>query len=77
MTSVLSLINIPVFIASLIVGLVFVYISNPQQEKIGVYPTPSNAGRIIYADKAGLCYAYEPEPVKCPETGSKRIPIQE
>lgn len=77
MASVLSTINIPIFIASLIVGLVYVFISNPSQEKVSVYPTPSNAGRIIYADKAGLCYAYEPEPVKCPETGSKRIPIQE
>lgn len=77
MASVLSMINIPVFIVSLIIGLIYVVISNPSQEKVSVYPTPSNAGRIIYADKAGLCYAYEPEPVKCPEIGSKRIPIQE
>ena len=77
MSSVLSLINLPVFIVSLIIGLIYVFISNPNQEKIGVYPTPGNAGKVVYADKAGLCYAYEPELVKCPKNGGKRIPIQE
>lgn len=77
MASVLSMINIPVFLVSLFIGLVYVFISNPQQEPVSVYPTPNNAGRIIYADKAGICYAYEPDKIKCPENGSKRIPIQE
>jgi hypothetical protein len=76
MAGLVSMIDFRIMAAAFVVGLLFVWISNPPRERVPVYPTPENAGQVVYADKAGLCYAYEPKPVECPKEGGKRIPIQ-
>ena len=49
----------------------------PPNENILVYPTPSNSQEIQYEDKAGVCYVYKANHVKCPKNGTKKIPLQE
>ena len=77
MSKLLKLINWPVLIISFLFGLMFVHLSSEPNEQIYVYPTPINAGKIQYKDKAGLCYTYESSNINCPKKGMKTIPIQE
>ena len=55
---IFSFISLKVFLLSMAIGLLFVYLSNPEPTLIYVYPTPSNAGRIEYKDKASNCFHY-------------------
>jgi hypothetical protein len=70
-------ISLPVFLISLAIGLLFVYLSSPAPTAIFVYPTPDNAGQIHYKDKAGTCFKFDSHEVMCPKDGSaKTIPAQ-
>lgn len=70
-------INLPIFLVSLVLGFIFVYLSAAPTETVLVYPTPENAGQVEYKDKAGTCFSYKAMEVTCPKTGMKVIPIQE
>ena len=54
------------FFISLIIGLFLAYIFTPQPEVIIRYPTPENAGKIIYQDNNDVCYKYVANEVQCP-----------
>lgn len=72
-----KIINIKVFLLSLLVGLVFMYL-NDDKKKINVFPTPSNIHKVEYKDKAENCFEYMMEEVKCPTKKSdiNTVPIQ-
>ena len=74
---IIKIINIKVFLISLLVGLIFTYINN-DKKKVYVYPTPSNINNIQYKDKANNCFEYSMEKVTCPSKKSdiNNIPIQ-
>ena len=71
-------ISIKVFLLSLALGLLFVYLSSPTPTIIYVYPTPDNVNRIDYKDKASNCFKFKSEEVKCPSDTNliKKIPVQ-
>ena len=71
-----SIISIPVFIISLSIGLLFVYLSTPPPTVIYVYPTPENINNVEYKDKADTCFRFEASEVSCSNTKFKEIPIQ-
>jgi len=73
----LKYINIPVFLMSLGIGFIFVYLSKVETETVLVYPTPENAGTIEYKDRAGNCFVFQSHKKNCPKSGIKNIPIQE
>ena len=54
------------FFISFCIGMFFVYISTPKPKVIIKYPTPENAGKVIYKDNSGVCYKYVANEVKCP-----------
>jgi hypothetical protein len=64
---ILDRLNFFYFILSFSIGLFICYITNPQPEIILKFPSPTNAGKVIYKDKAGECYAYKAEKLTCPE----------
>ena len=74
----LHLINVKVFLISLAVGLLFVYLSTPTPTIIYVYPTPDNIKDIEYVDMANNCFQFESTKVSCPSNmkNVKDIPIQ-
>ena len=47
------------FFMALGLGILFVYMFTPQMQVIYKYPTPENAGKITYIDKAQVCYKYK------------------
>jgi len=67
------------FIAGVAVGLVFVYLAPPPAMQVVVHPTPENAGKVLYRDRAGACFRFSPREVSCPtDRGSvHRIPVQQ
>lgn len=60
------------FLVSLAIGMFLVYITTPPPEVIIEYPTPDNAGKVIYkdtdrsADGSESCYTYMAKEVSCP-----------
>ena len=67
------------FFISFGIGIFLVYIMTPPPEIILKFPSPYNAGKVTYTDKAHNCYRYKAEQVKCGEDGSvvKSQPILE
>lgn len=76
---ILDRLNFFYFILSFSIGLFVAYITNPQPEIILKFPSPTNAGKVIYKDKAGQCYAYKAEKKECPRDAGnvKAQPILE
>lgn len=66
------------FFLAFSVGLIFTYLVTPTPTIIIKYPTPENAGKYVYKDKADVCYKYRAEEVDCPDNKDlvKEIPIQ-
>jgi hypothetical protein len=76
--SMLKYVNIPVFIISLAVGLLLVYLYVPEKRHIYVYPTPETVDLLEYRDQAGNCFHFKQTPVDCPKNPDDitRIPPQ-
>lgn len=74
----LKFINIPIFLISLAIGILFVYLSAPAPRVIYVYPTPDNVDKVEYVDKVNNCFHFNAIETKCPlnEDNIKEIPIQ-
>lgn len=69
--------NIPIFLISLVMGLLFIFIWIPDKQEVLVYPTPNTATKVMYEDLVGNCYRYRSEEIDCPKDSSiKEIPIQ-
>jgi len=58
--------NLFYFVVAFSVGMLVVYLSTPPPEVIIKFPSPYNAGKIVYTDKADTCYKYTAEDVSCP-----------
>ncbi len=58
---ILDKLNFFYFMLSFAFGLFICYITNPQPEIILKFPSPTNAGKVTYKDKAGECYSYKAE----------------
>lgn len=60
-------VNIPVFLISLFIGMVAVYVAQKNEiRKVFVYPTPDNIGTIQYQDHANNCYEFRQTLQECP-----------
>ena len=72
-----KLINMQVFLLSFLMGLLWIYFGDDKR-KISVYPTPHNAHKVEYKDKAQNCFEYTMEEVKCPTDKAKiqTVPVQ-
>ncbi len=71
-------INLPVFIGSFIIGLIYVYVATPKLKYIVKYPTPFNVGKIVYKDDGDNCYVYKMQKFsKCPNNNVKPQPLKD
>jgi len=71
-------INVPVFLVSFAIGVLFVYIFTDTSRTILVYPTHENYHLLQYRDKIGNCYSIEESEVECPKDPNliAKIPAQ-
>jgi hypothetical protein len=67
------------FIIAFSVGLFVCYIMAPTPEVVIKFPSPYNAGRVLYKDKSDTCYRFRADRVACPINTSliKPQPIME
>ena len=66
----MKLISVPIFIVSLCVGILMVYITAPKQDIVFVYPTPDNISKVQYKDNSDTCYEYKQNEIECPSDTS-------
>ena len=64
-------INPVAFFIALAVGLFFTYIYSPEKKVIIKWPTPENAGKVIYKDHSDSCYKYKANEIDCPSDKTK------
>ena len=58
--------NLKLFIISLTIGLLYIYLSEDYKKIIYIHPTPENINTYQYQDKADQCFSYNLEEVTCP-----------
>lgn len=75
----LGRINLKYFLVSFAVGLLACYIMAPPPDVVIKFPSPYNAGKVTYKDKAGTCFAFKADAQACPADRSliKDQPIME
>jgi len=55
------------FLVAFAIGVFYVYLVKPKPLIVYKYPTPYNAGKVIYSDNVGSCYKFKVENVSCPK----------
>lgn len=70
--------NWPVFLLSFAVGILYIYMMHPAPKIVLKFPSPFNAGKVIYKDKAEECFVFDAEKVECPKDTSqvRKQPVQ-
>lgn len=66
------------FFLSFAIGLFVVYIFNPPPQVVVKFPSPHNAGNVVYRDEDNACYVYRADKTACPRDASmiKAQPVQ-
>lgn len=67
------------FFISFAIGIFFVYCLSPPPQVVMKFPTPYNAGKVMYKDNSDTCYVYDAVKEECPldKTKIKPQPINE
>jgi len=65
-----------VFIISLAVGLLFVYLVEPPMKTIYVFPTPENVEKIQYKDHVDTCFDFKPIETDCNNANIENYVVQ-
>ena len=70
-------IYVNVFLYSLAVGILLIYLMGEDRKVVYVYPNNTTYSDILFSDKSNQCYQYKPTYVKCPADPGKikDIPI--
>jgi len=74
----LKLISLPVFLVSLAIGILLVYLNEPKYKDIYIYPHPDNINKYQWVDNARNCYEWKQSDTLCPDNEDQinKIPIQ-
>jgi hypothetical protein len=54
------------FFVAFSVGLLACYIMTPPPNVVVRFPSPYNAGKVVYKDKGQSCYTFSADQVECP-----------
>lgn len=52
------------------IGLLICYVLTPAPEVVVKFPSPYNAGNVVYRDKSDTCFTYMANEVACPRDKS-------
>ena len=70
-------IDLTIFMISLSLGFLFVYLMGAHKKVVHIYPSPENWKDIIMQDKSKTCFRYVQSDVECPsESEITEFPIQ-
>lgn len=63
--SLFGRLNMTALVVSFTVGVLFTYLLTPPPKVIVKFPSPFNAGKIMYRDNADACYKFKSDAVDC------------
>jgi hypothetical protein len=71
-------INWYAFIIAFVVGMIYIYLREPDVKVFTKFPSPVNAGKVVYVDHANNCYTYIAREMTCPadENLIEAYPVQ-
>ena len=74
----LKLISLPIFLVSLAIGLLLVYLNEPEYKNVYIYPNPDNINKYQWVDNAKNCYEWKQLDILCPDNPDQihKIPLQ-
>lgn len=64
--TLLSKIDIKYFLMAFAVGLLLCYVFTPPPQVVVKFPSPYNAGKVMYRDGHDTCFMYKADQVSCP-----------
>lgn len=56
---------VPFLVGLVSAGIVFFYFKPETKDRVVKWPHPSNAGKVTYRDRNGLCYTFEAQITDC------------
>ena len=59
------------FFIAFAIGIFLTYVFSPKKKIIIKWPTPENAGKLVYKDHADSCYKYKANEIPCPDDKSQ------
>ncbi len=71
----MKIIYIVLFVASFLLGSVFIYLSPMEYKTVVVYPSPENLDKVQYKDSSNHCFQFSARLVDCGKN-PKKIPVQ-
>ena len=66
MAIMLSNINVKYFLMAFALGLLGCYMFTPPPQVVVKFPSPHNAGKVMYRDGNDTCFMYRADRVSCP-----------
>lgn len=63
------------FFSAFVIGLLFCFVLAPKQRVVVKFPSPYNAGRIVYRDTSDSCFKINADEVTCPKEGVLPQPL--
>tara|TARA_B100000123_G_C25690136_1_gene410410 strand:- start:787 stop:1020 length:234 start_codon:yes stop_codon:yes gene_type:complete len=72
---IFQFIDFKVFLISLSIGLLYIYLSEEYKKVVVIYPTPDNVNKYIYKDNADNCFSYKLDETQCPSNSDKMIKV--
>ena len=61
-------VNLPIFIISFSIGILYTYLHIPKKQIIFIYPHLDNVNNLQYKDKTETCFNIDAEKTDCNET---------
>jgi hypothetical protein len=64
--ALLSKLSLPWLIGAFAVGLLLTYLIQPKPRVVIKFPSPYNAGKVLYRDEENTCFRFRADKVSCP-----------
>lgn len=61
----LGRLNMSALVASFAIGILFTYLATPAARVVVKFPSPFNAGKVLYRDTSDTCYMFRSDAVEC------------
>lgn len=71
----LGRLNLAALIVSFAIGMLLTYMITPPPKVIVKFPSPYNAGKVLYRDSSDTCFKFKSDTVECDGTATLPQPL--
>lgn len=65
MSGLFGRLHLTALVASFAIGILYTYLVTPPPAVIVKFPSPYNAGKVLYRDRSDTCYMFRSDAVAC------------